>query len=637
VALSSTHRHRLIVAHRGPALWTPDASRTKLSRIRQLDIRDLPPGVIPNAVFRPIVTTRPSADSPATPDIIWATPTPEFLDRPDLPDNPAALLAGVPFEGAMARLSLLAAEVQFAREDTELHKRLARIFYPPDIADRIAAFVDGSDRHLAFDSQQIAMLQREVVRHASDDPSLRLDAATREALSLALLAVATRGDGGSPEIADDVSEADLESWQRYLAQLGAYYARPWFGEHLARTWSWYLDVAPSLTDHADYCPADDWLRETYGLGIAEQVAVGIALAKVSGALEPPLSSEERLLRAPRLDVFADTALADRAKEAIALISADRDEFRELLVASDQDPVRARFDNSAFETRPFLRARDGRLWLTSPFALNAWMSRGFHYRVLNAATAGLDPADTAELGRRRDRWLRFAGSLGERSVYRLLSGSFFTSRLAHERLHPEITYEGPNGEQRSPDAAIESHPDLALIEVFSGRMNLAAKASDNNEPLMAYLSKAIAKKLAEVLDRADEVLSGLLAYPDWEGTPERIYPVLVLTEDAPPVTPLLWRWVSDELGDRLTGNPQIAQPLIADLDDFEPLLRLVDRGRSFFDLLREFQASPEQQYDVRHWLVDRVGPDIPSLPHYTGEQLDAAHKAAVRVLYPNSEI
>lgn len=612
-------------------------SRAQLSRIRQFDVRDLPRGLIPNAVFQPIVTTRPTAVTPATPDIIWATPTPEFLDRPDLPADPAELLAGVPFEGAMARLSLLAAEVQFARENAELHKRLARIFYPPDIGDRIEAFVNSSDRHLAFDSQQIAMLQREVIRHASDDPSLRINAATNEALSLALLAVAAQADRGAPEISDDVSEADLESWQRYLAQLGAYYARPWFGEHLARTWSWYVDVARSLTNHADYCPADDWLRETYGLGIADQVAVGLALAQVSGALEPPLGSEERLRRAPRVDVFANTALADRAEEAVALISAERDEFRELLATSDQDPVRARFDNSAFETRPFLRGRDGRLWLISPFALNAWMSRGFHYRVLTAATAGLGPGDTAEVRRRRDRWLRFAGPLGERSVYRLLSGSFFTSRLVHERLHPEITYEGPNGEQRSPDAAIESHPDLALIEVFSGRMNLAAKASPDSEPLMAYLAKAIAKKLAEVLDRADDVLSGLLAYPDWEGTPERIYPVLVLTGDAPPVTPLLWSWVRDELGERLTGDAHFAPPLIADLDDFEPLLRLVDMGRSFFDLLREFQASPEQQYGVRNWLVGRVGPDIPTLPHYTGEQLDAAHKAAVRALYPNSRI
>lgn len=365
------------------------------------------------------------------------------------------------------------------------------------------------------------------------------------------------------------------------------------------------------------------------------MAVGIGLATKCGAFEPALAPEERIRRTPLVSVLDHTGLANRALAAIALISANRDEFRTLLRASDDEPTQVSFDHSAFETRPFLRCPDGSLWLLSPSALNAWMTRGFHHRILNAAGAGLSLADQEQTRRLRGRWLRFAGPLGERSVKRMLGGSFSASHLAHERLHPEITFDGAHGEQRSPDAAIESQPDLALIEVFSGRMSLAAKATDDNEPLLSYLSRAMTKKLAEVLDRADDVLAGRLSYPDWEGVPDRIYPVLVLTGDAPPVTPLLWRFINGGLAERMANSPHIARPLIADLDDLEPLLALAEGGRSLFELIRRFQGSPQQFFELRHWFVEEPDLQPDGHPRYVEEQLAAAHQAAVRVLFPTA--
>lgn len=243
--MAGPDRPRLIVAQRRAALWTPDRVQSRLSRIGWATDGDLPAELLPSATFRPITSSGPPPQPSGSPDIFWVAPTPEVLGLPDL-DDPVSLLSKVPFDGAMRRLSLLATEVEFAREDLGRHKQLAFTFYPSRIAERVSGFIEASDRHLAFDRQQIATLQREVIHHAADDPVDNLNRDQLGRLSLALLAVAARGHGGAPDVIED-QEPDLDAWQRYLAQLGVYYARPWFGEGVARAWSWYADVAPGLT------------------------------------------------------------------------------------------------------------------------------------------------------------------------------------------------------------------------------------------------------------------------------------------------------------------------------------------------------------------------------------------------------
>ena len=58
-----------------------------------------------------------------------------------------------------------------------------------------------------------------------------------------------------------------------------------------------------------------------------------------------------------------------------------------------------------------------------------------------------------------------------------------SPLRAERFHGEMTFRGPDGDERGPDAAIQRGPYVVLIEVYSGRFALDVRASDDPEPAL----------------------------------------------------------------------------------------------------------------------------------------------------------
>ena len=339
-------------------------------------------------------------------------------------------------------------------------------------------------------------------------------------------------------------------------------------------------VAEDLRRRKHSCSADDWLREDLQFTLAEQVALGLAAGISSGAFDPRLSLEERAGHRPRPGFLANTALAQREAAAFEMLSATREQLRALLGGSDSDAMRLGWDHSAFEAKPFLREPDGSLLLFSPWALMSWMSRGIHYRALDAGHRRRAGNGRPLSG----RWLRHTGALGEEHVRRLLAGSLSRSVLAAPRLHGEIPFNGRGGRQDSSDAAIDCWPDLVLVEVFSGRFAREARVSTGPELMLEALERATVEKIAQVLAGADDVLAGRLVYPHSLGPPATIWPLVVLTGDSIMLTPVHWYWIRKRLARRddlpvrrLDADPRVRRPVIVDLDDLEPLLAVIEQG------------------------------------------------------------
>lgn len=570
-------------------------------------------------------------DIPEGQDFVYCAPTPQDLDLPEPTLNDAAdLLAEVPFIRAMRMLSVLAGTVYFARTKKSSQGRLAEMLYSelPKLRDKVLAFLDGRNR-LAFDPRHITVLQRFVVLHGAN----RDEEWTREhhqRLVGALLAIAGALPHGEPADAPAGAETSMEEWTRYLAQVGMYYETPWIADAMARSWARYVTVAADLVGCPGACPIDDWMREDYGFTLAEQLAVGLAYGQGTGAFEATLSIEERGGRRARPGCLEDTALAVRESEAVSLISADRSELRHLLEAENPDPMHLGWDHAVFEARPFLRDDDGWLLLHSPAALTSWMTRGVHYRVLDAANRRLDGSGR-RLGR---RWLDYAGALGEESVRRLLKATYPHDSPAG-RLHGEIEFRGLGGRQDSPDAALESFPDLALFEVYSGRFSRDAKSGDA-KALLAAVRRATATKITEVLDRAGDVLEGRLVYPGAVEPPTVVWPLLVLAGDTISPTPMFWRWLRDELNGRIDSDPRVRTPLVIDLDDLEPVFALVEQGHRLFDLLDSYLRSDLREFPLRNWVSREFDLGDPHRPRYARQQWREAAKAGGQVLYPDSE-
>ena len=570
-------------------------------------------------------------DIPEGQDFVYCAPTPTELDlpHPGLPEA-VALLSGVPFLQAMRMLSVLAGAVYHAETNVDSHRGLAKAFYPGTLRDEVLDFLDGGRNRLAFDPRHIAALQRLAVLHAADRDEDWSPSHHRRLVG-ALLAVAGALPHGEPADAPDDAQQELEEWTRYLVRVGLYYERPWIVETIARSWSRYVTVADDLCDRAEACPIDDWFREDLGFTLAEQVGLGLAYGLGSGAFEGPLTLDERTARRPRPGFLENTAMAAREADAVALISADREELQAMLHADNADPMHVGWDHAVLEAKPFLRDPEGFLLLHSPPALMSWMTRGLHYRALDAANRRTD-GKARPLG---PKWLGHAGALGEESVRRLLAGSFLDKGLAGARLHGEIEFKGVRGRQDSPDTAVESWPDLALFEVYSGRFSREARSSGDPELTMKALRRATVLKVAEVLDRADDVLERRLVYPGGADVPKRIWPVVVLAGDTVAPTPMFWRWLHDEMDSRIGSDPRIRHALLLGLDDLEPLLALVEQGHTLFDLLGRFLASDLAEFPLRSWIAREFDVSEPR-PAYVRAQWKLAAGAGGEVLYPASE-
>jgi hypothetical protein len=624
-----TERPRLAVAKRAPLLWTPAQARlVPLSAELESIARQL----LPPAGFAAVG----GGHRPLPGDnLLRVAPTAADLNLPEPTlDDAVELLSDVPFWPAMRVLSQLTAAVHHSHHDPERHRELARAFYRAPVLEAVERFLDENAAHLVFDERQLEALGRLAIQHCrDDDPEHGLGEADLRALNGALLALASALPHGEPPEPAPGTEPDWEAWTRYTVQAGLWYDQSYVAEAMARAWSWYATVAPQLAGHPDNCDFDQWMRAEYeGTGVVEQLSAGLAFAVGSGALDPLLSVEERAKRVPGPGYLANCDLAPLEAQLVRALSADRAELRELLAELDADPMRIAWDRAPLEAKPFVRQPDGHLLVRSPSAITAWLTRGIHFRVLDAAKR-----HGAQRGRRPawKQWLDFAGALGERSVLDTVKASLAPAEEAGAlRVVGEQEYHVGGERHDGPDTVVAMEPDLVLIEVFSGRLSREARIGTDPQPLIDGLKRAVVGKLAEVLDRAGDVLAGHLVYGDRKAV-RQIYPVLLMSADGITVTPFLWGWLRQELAAVDPTDARIRRPVIIDLDELEPLLALCERGRTLSELLGQYLDSGYAELPLRNWLHDEIRPDFAVRPTYISEHYTLAMQAARLRMFPKS--
>jgi hypothetical protein len=311
--------------------------------------------------------------------------------------------------------------------------------------------------------------------------------------------------------------------------------------------------------------------------------------------------------------------AERSDRLAHAISATREEFRYAFSTSGQTDAHIAWDHTPFEQQPFLRGEDGSLMLLSPRALQAWMTRGIYFRMMEAAR-GREDAGTTERSR-VERFTRFCGPLAERYVLRLVERSY----EAHEPERPVSV----SGEQRyrlgkspalSPDVAISQPPDLVLVEVYSGRVPRQARVNPTRHEVNATLEKMLITKLGKLQDRIADLLAERVTLPgvcDIETL--KVWPMVLLAGEGIALTPILWRWVEMFLPDGSFSDERVGPPTVCSLDEFERLLVLVERGESLPALLASFHGSAYSRLPILNWIADTYTIEADEIATFVDEQ------------------
>jgi len=595
---------------------------------RPPDYRDVPAEFLPP---RPALVLPSSARSDA-PNLL-AAPTPEDLELPTPTLSEVFdLVSDLPFEHAMLIVSLLAAEVYHHPTDSERQLSYAADMFPPWVLGRIQAFVAESPNHVVFDQRYLVSLQRVLVVHAAVDTTPPRDLTREEVgyLAGALLGLASALPRAEPPEPVEGTEPDWYAWTSFFAQTTVWYDDPYILEAVARTHAAFAEIAssPELADHHAGTAVDERLKAVYGLDMAEQLGIGLAVAALTKATDAEATVDDRRIQLTR-GFLAGGSLAAREAEATALISATREELRDALLATGEDPGKIGWDHSVLERFPVLRLSGDRYRLLSPRALVAWMTRGMHYRLLDAAGAGLAGSAAREA---RGRFLTYAGALGEEYVRRLMFTSLrYAEASGAIRIHGEVEIYVGRNRMDSPDAAVDALTDVILVEVYSGRMSRQARSDASSDALQDFVRRAIADKLVELASRTHNLIDRQLRYSGMDMTNVRcIWPVLVLAGDAVAPTPLLWGHLRATTPGAFLLDARVQRPIICDLDDLETLLALAEEGRHLPELLADFRDSGLSEFPVRHWIGDTHG--VERRPSFLEEQFLRANERVRRVMF-----
>lgn len=572
-------------------------------------------------------------------DAVLCAASPDAVGLPDLDlETVTGLVKDLPFESTVRVLAYLAAEVHHHGRDRERHLRLARPLFDDQLYVAFARFVRASPAHLGFDPRHIASLQRLVVLHAGPDPASGRGLTPMELrnVGLALLGVASALPADAPGDHEPRTREDYDKWALYTARLAAWYHELELSEAMARAHSWFVDVHRSdeLADHRGRCDIDAWLLDVYGLTLPELLAGGLACASMTHAFDADATAGQRgMLIGPGF--FQNGPLAEKEEAFVQLISGSRSELIDVMREASNEPSRIAWDRSPFELRPFLRRADGKLALISARALAAWMTEGVYHRALSAARAQTHPRKPNEtMG---GGLLSYLGTVAETGARRLIAGSLREQAQAEiVRLHGEQRYRVRKGHcPLSPDVALSYAKDLVLIEVFSGRISRDTRSLLEPKLMRSWLDRATTTKLIELAERTRDLLTGHLTYDQVDAATVRIWPVLLLVGDPVMQTPALWRYLRDQAPDAFVEHERVEPATIATLNDFEPLLALVqEEGYTLPALLDEYKASSFSQAPPRNWVHARFG-RIRRRPIYTEEQAEAAFRLGALQLFPGS--
>jgi hypothetical protein len=532
-------------------------------------------------------------------------------------------VACVSFESAALYISVMSMATAQVPPGRERQITLVQeLFIDGEIAAGAERALAAGEGSVAFAEQHLSAPARLAVRHSdSHSPAdLERDAPT---LERALIGCSALAMGDSERITGE--HAELFDAVAMLVHHGAFYTREPLANALARN-SWLYGTLALSSEgkmHPESCDPDTWARADTGLGLLEQFAAGMAALGSSRAIDDdgPLRGRGLL----SADWATETAhlLGVSAQTILDALSAEpgwyAEEFERIEKAYrlDEWEAVAGWTTAPFETKPFVRLRDGRLCLWSARALLSWLTDGFYYRALTYA----------EGEGRGHGFTTFNGWLVERYAREVVDRALPAEKPhGSGRALGSVRYKGHAGGLDSPDIALDYGPDLVFVEVCSGRLRLDTRLTGDPARVREDLRRVLTGKAQQLSRRIDDYLNGAF---ELEGVDrnavERVWPV-VLTGASFLMTELVYEWIIREIGKHL--RQPATQPLtVLDIADWEQLCGLVEVGWTVPRLL----ARKVGAYRGLDWR--RMVKDDPYLPHETrpsvvAQQADRAFRDAV---------
>jgi hypothetical protein len=513
----------------------------------------------------------------------------EMLDLPVSTLGRLQVIAGtLGFEPALEALSILAARITAAGAGLQGQIDLAEMVYGGGpLLEKIRIRLRENPGSHVFAEQHVYTLMQLLIfratpmaiddEHGGGEPNL---------LKRALLGV-------SSIVGDAVVETNAEfseeaQWLPFLIQLAFFYANPQLMEEMTRA-EITLESARSAEARAfeSYCPVHDWYRDEPGLSAAEQSRLMMTFAAICDAFDG--AETKTHVRAESLDGLLHTAgLSEKRDVALSLISATRDEFREMFGERGDDSRRLIWELRPFKAKPFLRCENGDLVLLSPRFVESWFSEGFHYRALDVAQdKGIGPRYTA-----------FAGRLYESYCVRLMKASH--EGMPGVEVHGDLPYrKGKAG--KTCDVTIDYVTDLVLIEATNSRFRADTLVKGDHESAVKDLERVLIGKCRQLNICVDRILGGDGPFPADLSQVRNVWPVVV-SAGVPMQTPPLWNYLISQLPDAFQ-QARVRPLTLVDPEEYELLCGLVESGVPLPDLLARKTQAPYRFLDLKAWLHD----------------------------------
>ncbi len=307
--------------------------------------------------------------------------------RVSTPEELKAMAAHLGFENAMLAISRLASHAWHIRGDIEAQLQLAgQVFGEPRLAPAIAHLASSVPELEIFPEQHAAVLQRLLVLYGCEAVLGEPQEGEQTVFDRAWLAAAVPAgelDRDTPDGPDG-----RRDWIAYLIQNGAYNRTEESLAAMVRPQILFRDIAESdaARGHPHFCPIDEWHQDKFGLSLAEQFAVGIAIASRADTFDEGKPLEERSLVGAAYLADVAAKLGYEPEVLLALLSADRGWYRREFEKRPDTLPNMAWDRIPFEVRPFLQLSNGELLAISPRAVEAWLGDGFYHRSLAAARA-----------------------------------------------------------------------------------------------------------------------------------------------------------------------------------------------------------------------------------------------------------
>jgi hypothetical protein len=490
------------------------------------------------------------------------------------------------FESGFVATSMIASRIWDIWQDGEKQLELAReIFGEVEIFRRYREFRERYRGSVLFSQQQLFVVQRLLIqnaRAATLDEPLSED----EVVSLARLLIGAHDliDAAHPRLAR--GEADLIDVVAYTVQSGAYSARPAQLNEFGRAYDLFFTRAREVA-HASVS-LDQWAEEDTGLTLEEQLAGGFgfhAISERDGAngarpstIEPPF--------------LANTQLADAQERLLGAVAAQRSWFSDAFSGGSQNVRDVSWEVYPFIRRPFLVLDSGKVVLSSPGAMAAWLGFGFYDRLRESAKKRRKKrADTVS------QFGQIYGDLVEDYALDVVKSVF-----AEGRVHGDYPY-GKSGGRRTPDIAIDCGEDLVLVEVRSGFLSPWFRTSGDVGEFTDQLGKLVFDKLGQLGNALANLKTGTAVIPGIEmKRVQRVWPILITADLT--ITEHLWTLIRSQIPSALQTD-DVQHLVLGDIEDLELLMGLVEAGHDIIDMLRTRQSSGYVELELKRWVLEEL--------------------------------